>query len=339
MRKEKNNLNSILVTGAGGYIGSHTIISLLKSDYKVVAIDNFSNCKKSIISKIKKASNKNFIFYKCDIRNKKKLASIMKIHNFQSIIHFAALKSIEDSNLKPKLYYNNNVIGSKNLIKISKKFKINKFIFSSSATVYHQTNKTPFREDFKIGATNPYGQSKVIIEKFIKTFCKKNKSYTAICLRYFNPIGADISGLLGEEINNKSKNLVPNIYKTIISKNKILKIFGNDHNTKDGTCVRDFIHINDVVDGHIAALNFIKKRKSFHAINLGTGKGYTVLEVVKCFQKILKSKIRIKYTNRRKGDLSISYADVKKAKKYLKWKAKLNLYKMCKSFCVWKKLI
>lgn len=339
MRKEKNILNSILVTGGGGYIGSHTIVSLLNNGYKVTAIDNFSNCKKNVIGKIKKASKKNLSFYKCDIRDKKKLTSIIKKNNFNSIIHFAALKSIEDSNIKPKLYFNNNVNGSINLINISKKFKINKLIFSSSATVYHQSNKTPFKENFKLGSTNPYGNSKVMVENFLKRFCIKNKSYTAICLRYFNPIGAHKTGLLGEEINSKSKNLVPNIYKTIINKKKILKIYGNDHNTKDGTCVRDFIHIEDVVDGHISALNFIKKRKGFHAINLGTGKGYSVLDVIKCFQKLIKKKIKIKYSHRRIGDLSISYADVLKAKKYLKWKAKLNLYNMCKSFCVWKKLI
>ena len=337
--KKKNNLNSILVTGAGGYIGSHTIISLLKNGHTVIAIDNFSNCKKKVIMKIKKVSNNNFYFYKCDIKNYKKLLSIMEQKNIQSIIHFAALKSIEDSKLNPKIYFENNVNGSINLIKLSKKCKIKKFIFSSSAAVYHQSNRVPFKENYKLGSTNPYGKTKLIFENYLKNFCKKNKSFSAICLRYFNPIGADISGLLGEEISSKSTNLIPNIYKTIINKKKILKIYGKNHKTNDGSCIRDFIHINDVVSGHLSALNFLKNKNGWFAINLGTGKGYSVLDVVKCFQKILQFKIKIKYTKRRNGDLSISYADVYKARKYLRWKAKFNLYDMCKSFCVWKKLI
>ena len=246
--KKKDIIDSILVTGGGGYIGSHTIISLLKNGYKVVAIDNFSNCKKNVIEKIKKISNNNFYFYKCDINNYKKLMSIIKQKNIQSIIHFAALKSIEDSNLNPKLYFKNNVSGSINLIKLSKKCSVKKFIFSSSATVYHQSNKPPFRENYILGSTNPYGNTKIIFENYLKNFCKKNRYFGAICLRYFNPVGADISGLLGEEITKNSKNLVPNIYKTIVNRKKILKIYGKNHKTKDGTCIRDFIHINDVVE-------------------------------------------------------------------------------------------
>ena len=341
MQKEitKKKIDSILITGGGGYIGSHTIISLLNNGYNVVAIDNFINCKRDVIEKIKKISDNNFYFFKCDINDYKKLGFIMKQKNIQSIIHFAALKSIEDSNRKPKLYFKNNVNGSINLIKLSKKYNIKKFIFSSSATVYHQSNKPPFKENYKLGSTNPYGETKLVFENYLKNFCKKNKSYGAICLRYFNPIGADISGLLGEEITKNSKNLIPNIYKVISNKKKILKIYGKNHKTKDGTCIRDFIHINDVVKGHLSALNFLNNRRGWFAINLGTGKGYSVLDVVKCFQKILSIKIRIKYTKKRKGDLSVSYADVHKAKKYLKWKTKFNLYDMCKSFCKWKKLI
>lgn len=337
--KRGNGKESILVTGGGGYIGSHTIISLVKNGYNVVAIDNFSNCKKNVIDILKNISKNNFLFYNCDIRNYKKLSFIFKNIKIQSIIHFAALKFIEDSNRYPKLYFDNNVNGSINLIKLSKKYNIKKFIFSSSATVYHQSNIPPFKENYKLGATNPYGETKLIYENYLKSFCKKNRHFGVICLRYFNPVGADVSGLLGEEITKKSKNLVPNIYKAIINKKKILKVYGRDHKTKDGTCVRDFIHINDLVDGHLRALNFLKNKKGWFAFNLGTGKGYTVLEVIKCFQKIIKSKIRIKYTKKRKGDLSISYADVSKAKEYLGWKAKFSLLDMCKSFCRWKKLI
>ena len=337
--KKENNLNSILVTGASGYIGSHTVLSLLKKGNNVVAIDNFSNSKKNVIKKIKKISNNNFTFYKCDIKNYKKLFSIIKQKKITSIIHFAALKSIEESNLYPKLYFENNVNGSINLIKLSEKCKINKFIFSSSCTVYHQSNKIPLKENYKLGYANPYGKTKLIFEKYLKNYCKKNKSFTAICLRYFNPVGADISGLLGEEINSKSKNLIPSIYKVITDKTKKLKINGKNYKTKDGTCIRDFIHINDVVDGHLSALKFLKNNKGWFAVNLGTGKGFSVLDVVKCFQKILKFKIKIKYIERRKGDAAVSYADVTKAKKYLKWKAKFSLYDMCKSFCSWKKLV
>ena len=337
--KKKNNFNSILVTGGGGYIGSHVTISLLNKGYNVIAIDNFSNCKRNVIKKIKKISNNNFSFYKCDINNYKKLVSIIKKEKIQAIIHFAALKSIEDANLNPRLYFKNNVNGSINLIKLSKKYKIKKFIFSSSATVYPPSNKAPFKENYKLGAINPYGETKLIIEDYLKNFCKYNKSFTAICLRYFNPVGADVSGLLGEEVNSKSKNLIPNIYKAIVNKKGILKIFGKNHNTKDGTCIRDFIHINDLVNGHLSALNYLKNKSGWFVINLGTGKGYSVLDVVKCFQKILKIKIKIKYIKKRKGDLSVSYANVDKARKYLRWKARLNLYDMCKSFCLWKKLI
>lgn len=337
--KKKNNFNSILVTGGGGYIGSHAIIMLLKNGYNVTAIDNFSNCKKNIIKKIKKISNNNLNFYKCDINNYKKLHSIIKQKKIQVIIHFAGLKSIEDSNLNPKLYFKNNVNGSINLIKLSKKCGIKKFIYSSSATVYHSSNKTPFKENDKLGATNPYGKTKLIVEDYLKHFCKYNKSFATICLRYFNPIGADASGLLGEEVYNHSKNLIPNIYKAIVNKKGVLKIFGKNYNTKDGTCIRDFIHINDLVNGHLSALNYLKNKNGWFAINLGTGKGYSVLDVVKCFQKIMKLKIKIKYSEKRKGDLAVSYADTTKARKCLGWKAKLNLYDMCKSFCLWKKLI
>ena len=337
--KKKNNIISLLVTGAGGYIGSHAVISLLRKGYNVIAIDNFSNCKKNIIAKIKKISNNNFYFYECDINNYKKLLSIIKKKNIQSIVHFAALKSIEDSNRYPKLYFKNNVTGSINLIKLARSCNIKKFIFSSSCTVYHKSNKVPLKENYKLGYANPYGKTKLIFENYLKSYCRKNKSFTAICLRYFNPVGADVSGLLGEEINSNSKNLLPNIYKTIVNKKRVLKIYGKNYKTKDGTCVRDFIHINDVVNGHLSALKFMKNKNGWFAINLGTGRGYTVLDVVKCFQKILKFKIKVKFTERRKGDADISYADVNKAKKYLKWKTKLNLYDMCKSFCLWKKLI
>ena len=220
LSKKKNNFDTILVTGGGGYIGSHAIISLLKNRYNVIAIDNFSNCKKDVVKRIKKISNNNFHFYECDINNYKKLLSIAKQKNIESIIHFAALKSIEESNLNPKLYFKNNVDGSINLLKISKECKIRKFIFSSSCTVYHKSNMSPLKENYKLGSTNPYGKTKLVFEKYLKNFCKKNKSFTAICLRYFNPVGADISGLLGEEINSKSKNLLPSIYKTIINKKK-----------------------------------------------------------------------------------------------------------------------
>jgi len=335
---KENKIESILVTGGSGFIGSHSIIELLKKGYKVIGLDNFSNSKKSIVKKIKKCSKKKFTFYNCDIKNTSKIITIIKKNKINTILHFAALKSVEESIINKDLYFKNNVIGTLKLLEAVSKTNVKNFIFSSSATVYDCKNKPPFKEFNKLNPINPYGESKVIIEKFLKTICMEDKKFSAVCLRYFNPIGAHPSGMIGEEVRNDSRNLVPNIAKVINNKRKSLIVFGKNYNTKDGTCVRDYVHISDIVDGHISTIKYVRRNKGWQAINLGTGKGHSVLEVVKTFQNILNIKIKIKYAKRRKGDLAISYANCYKAKKLLKWKSKYNLKEMCESFCKWMEL-
>jgi len=335
---KENKIGAILVTGGAGFIGSHSTIELLKLGYRVVVIDNFSNSKKDIIKKIKKVSKKTFPFYNCDIRNTPKIIDIIKKNKINIVLHFAGLKSVEESIINEKIYLENNLVGTLKLLNATAATDIKKIIFSSSATVYDSKNKAPFSEEDKLYPISPYGKSKEIIEKFLKELCLKDKSLSVACLRYFNPIGAHPSGIIGEEIRKSSRNLIPNIGKVIKHKSKHLTIFGNNYKTKDGTRIRDYIHIIDLVEGHISAIKYAKHNKGWQAINLGTGKGYSVLEVVKTFENILNRKIKVKYVKQRKGDVPISFANNDKAKKLLKWKAKYNLKEMCESFCKWKKL-
>lgn len=335
---------SVLVTGGLGYIGSHTCVKLLEK-YDIIIIDNLDNSNIDVLNKIEKITNctdnntNKIKFYKIDILNKSDLEKVFQDNNIQSVIHFAALKAVNESIKNPLKYYTNNITGTLNLLEIMQKYNCYHIIFSSSATVYGNNN-SPLDELMKTGngITNPYGQTKFMIEQILMDLAKSNQKFHIIALRYFNPIGAHKSGLIGESPNGIPNNLMPYILRVGINNNtetklnecyNELKIFGNDYHTYDGTCVRDYIHVVDLADGHIMALERINNFDGFNAINLGTGNGFSVLELVKTFQKINNVKIPYKIVERRDGDLPIIYCDPTKAKKLLNWETKLTIEDMC----------
>lgn len=334
------NTNSfVLVTGGIGFIGSHTAYTLLQSGYNVMIIDNFSNT--SEINRIgldilhEQLQNKTALMIEnVDLRNYEKLYNVFQRYNIDSIIHFAALKSVGESVQKPLLYYENNIVGSMNLIQCAIEFKVDKFIFSSSATVYG-SEIPPFREETSkvgMGITNPYGRTKMMVEEILQDVHKVSK-LNVVLLRYFNPIGAHPSGLLGEVPLGTPNNLFPYILDVAEGKRTSLQLFGNDYDTFDGTCIRDFIHVMDLADGHCQALQFLdemKDKKICQAVNLGTGIGTSVLDLIRTFEEINSVKIPYTIVERRQGDVSKSYADARKAERLLGWSAKRNLMDMCK---------
>ena len=316
----------ILVTGGLGFIGSHTCVELLKHNYNIVIIDNLVNSKIDVIENIKKIINiDNLFFHNIDIRDKDKLEEVFTKYNFNLIIHFAGLKAVKESIMNPLLYYDNNVIGSLNLFSIAKKYNVNNIIFSSSATVYGE-NIYPVNEEASVGKniTNPYGQTKYMVECILKDMVKENDKLSVVILRYFNPVGAHQSGLLGEDPNDIPNNLFPHILK------KKLTIFGSDYKTEDGTCVRDFIHVVDLAKGHIKSMKQMDK-PGCYIYNLGSGKGVSVLEFIKTFEKVNKVKIDYTFSDRREGDIECVYAKVDKAEKELGWKCNLTLEDICKN--------
>lgn len=316
--------NNILVTGGLGFIGSHTCIELLKGHNNIIIVDNLFNSKISIKDTIEKISNKSIIFYKVDLLNIIDLEKVFQKHKFDLIIHFAGMKAVNESIKKPLLYYKNNVQGTLNLLDLSSKYNIKNIIFSSSATVYG-TNVYPVDENAIVGQgiTNPYGQTKYIIENILHDLVKSNNSLSIICLRYFNPVGAHPSGSIGENPNDIPNNLFPHILK------QKLTIFGNNYNTRDGTCIRDFIHVVDLAKGHVLSMSKMNK-PGFYVYNLGTGKGTSVLEFINTFEKVNNTKIDYTFGNRRDGDLEIVYANVNKAYKELNWKTELTIEDVCK---------
>lgn len=328
-------MKTILVTGGLGFIGSHTVCLLLEKGYDVMIIDNCSNSDIKILDKIEKITKKKPKFYNIDIRNYKKLYKLFKFNSLFSskcdidaVIHFAGLKSVNESVKNPSLYYENNVIGTLNLLRIMKIFNVKNFIFSSSATVYGQDNKMPVTEESKTGPINPYGHSKLMVEKICKSFYISNNSWNFVMLRYFNPIGAHPSGLLGENPKGIPNNLMPYILRVMNKQLPILNVFGSDYDTHDGTGVRDYIHVMDLAEGHLSALNFLGKG-CYEIFNLGTGKGYSVLDIVKMMEKVSNKNIPYKLTDRRKGDIPTVFSVPSKAKKLLNWETKLNIEDMC----------
>ncbi len=317
----------VLVTGGLGYLGSHAVIELLNKKKNVVVIDNLSNSKRNIIPKIKKITKKKFIFNKIDIRSKS-LAKIFLKYKINSVIHFAGLKSVSESEKKIHRYIDNNYFGTLNLINIMKEFNCTKIIFSSSACVYYEKNKLPFKENSKINPSSNYGLTKYAVELLLKKFVKfDHKDWSVIVLRYFNPIGCHSSGLISEN-PNKLENIIPNIVNAI-KQNKVFKIYGGNYNTPDGTCYRDYIHVTDLVRAHVLALNKLKKR-NYEIINIGTGVPYSVKELLSEFSKKLKKKIKFKIVKRRIGDIAVSYACSKKSYKKLGWKPLNNIDIMCR---------
>ncbi len=328
----------ILVTGGTGFIGSHTVVELLNCGHEVVVIDNLSNSNAIVLNRIFEITGKNVDFYNIDIRNYDDLDELFQEHAFDCCIHFAGLKAVGESVEKPILYYDNNVVGTLNLLKIMGKNNCKNIIFSSSATVYGTPEKMPITENEKISnATNPYGQSKIIIEGILNDLYKADNEWNIVLLRYFNPIGAHKSSKIGENPFGVPNNLMPYVTQVAIGKREFLNIFGNDYDTKDGTCIRDYIHVVDLAKGHVCALKNIMANKGLSVYNLGTGKGYSVLDVVQTFERVNGVKIPYKFAPRRDGDVMINFADATKAKQELGWVAENSLDDMCKDAWNWQK--
>lgn len=324
-------MRKILVTGGAGYIGSHTVVELLDSGYEVVIIDNFYNSKPEAIENIKKITNKNFAFYEGDVRDKNILRVIFNEHKIDAVIHFAGYKAVGESVEKPLMYYRNNIGCTLSLLEVMQEYNCKKIVFSSSATVYGEPERLPIDELCRLAVTNPYGATKLYIEGILKDLYISDNDWSIAILRYFNPVGGHESGLIGEEPNGIPNNLVPYIVKVANKELPYLNIFGNDYDTPDGTGVRDYIHVVDLAKGHLNSLDFIMKNKGIDYYNLGTGKGYSVLELVKTFEKVNKVEIPYKIVDRRPGDIATCYADPSYAKKVLKWEAKLGLESMLSS--------
>ncbi|WP_082481345.1 MULTISPECIES: UDP-glucose 4-epimerase GalE [Pseudomonas] len=314
--------NTILVTGGAGYIGSHAVLALLEADHQVVVLDNLSNSSSSSLENLYKITGKKPVFFEGDISDEKLLGCIFEKYKIDSVFHFAGLKAVGESVSEPVIYYENNVVGTLRLLKCMATNNVFKFIFSSSATVYGEPAHMPISESSPTGKpTNPYGRTKLIIEEMLGDFSAADPRWSIAILRYFNPIGAHESGQIGENPKGTPNNLLPYISQVAVGKRKELTIFGNDHATHDGTGVRDYIHVVDLVDGHIRALKFISNESGIHTWNLGTGRGYSVLEIVNAFEKIAEKQIPYRYAERRFGDIAASWADAQKAARELKWTA------------------
>ena len=320
----------ILVTGGCGYIGSHTVVELLDDNRDVVIVDNFSNSSPNVLDSIKEITDKDFKFYKIDITNENDLEVVFKENKINSVIHFAALKAVGESVEKPLEYYYNNLNSTLVLLKLMKKYDVKNFVFSSSATVYGSPKTLPINEDFPLSTTNPYGASKLIIENILKDICKADSSFNVAILWYFNPVGAHKSGLIGENPNGIPNNLMPYITKVSIGELPFLNVYGNDYDTHDGTGVRDYIHVLDLANGHLKALDKIHTSPGLVIYNLGTGNGYSVLDLVNTYSKVNNVDIPYKIVERRAGDIAKCFADPTKANKELNWSCKYNLEDMCK---------
>ncbi len=320
----------ILVTGGTGFIGSHTCVELLDAGYDIVVFDNFYNSKPEVIDTIKNITGKDFPFYDYDMMNKDAMYKLFDLHKIDAVIHFAGYKAVGESVEKPLMYFQNNLIGTMNLLEAMAAHNVKKLVFSSSATVYGTPETVPITENFPLSVTNPYGRTKLMIEDMLRDLYRSDPSWTIVLLRYFNPVGAHKSGLLCEDPNGIPNNLMPRIVDAAIGKMPYLTVFGNDYDTKDGTGVRDYIHVVDLSKGHLKALEAMVKGPFIEAVNLGTGKGYSVLEMIDTFEKVNGVKVPYKIMERRSGDVAACYADPAKAKNFLNWSASLNLEDMCK---------
>lgn len=327
----------ILVTGGAGYIGSHTCLALLEADYEVVVVDNLSNSSMQSMERVEELAGKKLTFYKEDLLNEEGLSIIFDKEKPDAVIHFAGLKAVGESVAKPLWYYYNNITGTLNLLNVMKKHKVFKLVFSSSATVYGMPKTVPIREDFPLSVTNPYGQTKLMIENILKDLCFAEDEFNIVALRYFNPIGAHKSGKIGEDPSGIPNNLVPYVTQVIVGKLPYLNVFGNDYDTPDGTGVRDYIHVVDLALGHLKAIEFMKDNNGYHVYNLGTGNGYSVLDIVKAFEKVIGREIPYKIIERRPGDVGECYADPTLAKRDLNWEAKYDLQDMCEDSYRWQK--
>lgn len=328
---------TILVTGGAGYIGSHTCVKLLEEGYDVVVVDNLVNSNEKAVERIKELVGKDFPFYCFDVCDGNALEKVFQNHQIDCIIHFAGLKAVGESVSKPLEYYSNNLISTLTLCSVMKRHNVKQFIFSSSATVYKPGSPMPVDETAELGCTNPYGWTKYMCEQILRDVVHANPDWSVVLLRYFNPIGAHESGLIGEDPSGIPNNLVPYITQTALGRLEKLRVFGNDYDTKDGTGVRDYIHVQDLAQGHVDAVNYATKHTGCEEINLGTGIGYSVLDIVNAFEKVNDVVVPYEITSRRPGDVATVYADAGKAKKLLNWEAKKNLEDMCKDSWRWQK--
>ena len=323
----------VLVTGGAGYIGSHTVVELLNNNMEVVVIDDFSNSKPEVLDNIKKITGKDFKFYEVNYLNREELEKVFEENlDIDGVINFAGFKAVGESVKKPIEYYINNVSGALVLLDTMRKYNVKKFVFSSSATVYGEKNPIPYIETMETGkATNPYGTTKLFIEQILEDVYKSDNTWDICILRYFNPIGAHESGLIGEEPQGIPNNLMPYVVRVASGQLKELSVFGDDYDTPDGTGVRDYIHVVDLAKGHVKAIEKLNKERSgIYIYNLGAGKGYSVLDIVKTFEKVTGKKVSYKITERRAGDLAEVYSNPKKAEEELGWKAEKNLEDMCR---------
>lgn len=327
---------AVLVTGGAGYIGSHTCVELLNAGYDVVIADNFYNSKQDSLSRIRALTTKGFTFYHCDIRDFDALDKIFKAESIDAVIHFAGLKAVGESCQKPLEYFDNNVNGTLVLCDVMRKNGCKKIVFSSSATVYGMNNSSPLKEEMPIGGvTNPYGRTKLMIEEILNDVFASDSQWSICLLRYFNPIGAHKSGTMGEDPNDIPNNLMPYVTQVAIGKLPCLGVYGNDYNTPDGTGVRDYIHVVDLAQGHLKAVEKVIDATGLNVYNLGTGKGYSVLDVVHAFEKASGKAVKYAIKERRSGDIATCYSDSSKAKTELGWEAKRNIEEMCEDSWRW----
>ena len=329
---------AVLVTGGSGYIGSHTCVELLNAGYDIVVLDNFSNSSPVALDRVKELTGKDFPFYNCDIRDFDGLCKVFESEKIDSVIHFAGLKAVGESTAFPMKYYENNVVGTLTLCNAMAKYDCKRIVFSSSATVYGNENISLLCEDMRTGAvTNPYGRTKYMIEEILKDLAAADKEWSIVLLRYFNPIGAHKSGRIGENPNGIPNNLMPYITQVAVGKREFLSVYGSDYDTHDGTGVRDYIHVVDLALGHLKAVDAVKKSKGVSVYNLGTGNGYSVLDIVKAFEKASGNPLPYKIVDRRPGDIATCYSNPEKALKELNWKAERGIEQMCEDSWRWQK--
>ena len=321
--------NTILITGGAGYIGSHTVVELLGAGFEIVVVDNLSNSKHEALRRVERISGKSVTFCQLDIRDRQGLQRVFRDHQIAAVIHFAGLKAVGESVEKPLEYYDNNVTGSLVLFEVMAAAGVKTMVFSSSATVYGDPRSVPIREDFPLSATNPYGRSKLMIEEILRDIYRSDSSWRVALLRYFNPVGAHASGLIGEDPNGIPNNLMPIVARVAVGRLASLAVYGNDYPTSDGTGVRDYIHVVDLALGHIKALDALQQRGGLMTVNLGTGNGYSVLEVVRAFEAASGQQVAFKIAPRRAGDIAACFADPALAAVLLGWRATRGLEEMC----------
>jgi len=328
-------MQNILVTGGAGYIGSHTCVELLAAGYNLVIIDNYSNSKPAVLDRIEKIAGTRPAFMEVDIRDRGALRDVFRQHAIDAVIHFAGLKAVGESVAQPLRYYDNNISGSVALFEVMAESGVKTLVFSSSATVYGDPKSVPIREDFPLSATNPYGRSKLMLEDILRDLARSDENWKISLLRYFNPVGAHKSGIIGEDPNGIPNNLMPYITQVAIGKLQQLSVYGDDYPTPDGTGVRDYIHVVDLARGHLAALKALEKSNGVMTVNLGTGQGYSVLDVVHAFEKASNRPVPYKIVARRPGDVAQCYADPSLAAELLGWRAERGLDDMCRDSWRW----